>query len=431
MADNSSLSAARNAKNDEFYTQYSDIETEMNAYIEYNPEVFKDKTILLPCDDPEWSNFTKYFASNFTRLGIKKLISTSYAQGVANKQPTLFELKSPLYNPQQHDTHGKLFTLTRDTDGNGTVDTDDIEFTGYLEGDGDFRSSEVKKLRDEADIIITNPPFSLFREFLAWILEADKQFVIIGNKNVITYKDVFPLLSDNKIWLGPGFPGGNAFFKISNDSIRNFADGVYDDNTGLVKFRNVGWFTNIDHGKRHEHLILDTMEHNLKFNKKLQKKLEKDYGKLEYPHYDNYDAIEVPFTECIPSDYDGVMGVPITFMDKYNPDQFDIVAFRKGEDGKDLVFTREREREYNHTFVSLYNIDSGNDKERRRKDKWASYLRENNNHAQKTPVEIIFPLATNLQNGLINDCTINGKKTYVRILIRKAEVTGYENNTCN
>lgn len=431
MADNSSLGAARNAKNDEFYTQYSDIETEMNAYIEYNPWVFKDKTILLPCDDPEWSNFTKYFASNFTRLGIKKLISTSYAQGVANKQPTLFELKSPLYNPQQHDTHGKLFTLTRDTDGNGTVDTDDIEFTGYLEGDGDFRSSEVKKLRDEADIIITNPPFSLFREFLAWILEADKQFVIIGNKNVITYKDVFPLLSDNKIWLGPGFPGGNAFFKISNDSIRNFADGVYDDNTGLVKFRNVGWFTNIDHGKRHEHLILDTMEHNLKFNKKLQKKLEKDYGKLEYPHYDNYDAIEVPFTECIPSDYDGVMGVPITFMDKYNPDQFDIVAFRKGEDGKDLVFTREREREYNHTFVSLYNIDSGNDKERRRKDKWASYLRENNNHAQKTPVEIIFPLATNLQNGLINDCTINGKKTYVRILIRKAEVTSYENNTCN
>lgn len=433
MADNSSLSAARNAKNDEFYTQYSDIETEMNAYIEYNPEVFKDKTILLPCDDPEWSNFTKYFASNFTRLGIKKLISTSYAQGVANKQPTLFELKSPLYNPQQHDTHGKLFTLTRDTDGNGTVDTDDIEFTGYLEGDGDFRSNEVKKLRDEADIIITNPPFSLFREFLAWILEADKQFVIIGNKNVITYKDVFPLLSDNKIWLGPGFPGGNAFFKISNDSIRNFADGVYDDNTGLVKFRNVGWFTNIDHGKRHENLILDTMEHNLKFNKKLQKKLEKDYGKLEYPRYDNYDAIEVPFTECIPSDYDGVMGVPITFMDKYNPDQFDIVAFRKGEDGKDLVFTREREREreYNHTFVSLYNVDSGNDKERRRKDKWASYLRENNNHAQKTPVEIIFPLATNLQNGLINDCTINGKKTYVRILIRKAEVTSYENNTCN
>ncbi|MCT7727613.1 MAG: adenine-specific methyltransferase EcoRI family protein [Lactobacillus iners] len=332
MADNSSLSVAKNAKNDEFYTQYSDIEAEMNAYIEYNPEVFKDKTILLPCDDPEWSNFTKYFASNFTRLGIKKLISTSYAKGAANKQPTLFELESPLYNPQQHDTHGKLFTLTRDTDGNGTVDTDDIEFTGYLEGDGDFRSNEVKKLRDEADIIITNPPFSLFREFLAWILEAQKQFVIIGNKNIITYKDVFPLLSNNEIWLGPGFPGGNAFFKIANKCVRNFAAGVYDDDTGLVKFRNVGWFTNIDHGKRHKNLILDTMEHNLKFNKKLKNKLEKEYGKLEYPHYDNYDAIEVPFTECIPSDYDGVMGVPITFLDKYNPDQFDIVALGNSRD---------------------------------------------------------------------------------------------------
>lgn len=153
-----------------------------------------------------------------------------------------------------------------------------------------------------------------------------------GNKNVITYKDVFPLLSNNEIWLGPGFPGGNAFFKIANKCVRNFADGVYDDDTGLVKFRNVGWFTNIDHGKRHKNLILDTMEHNLKFNKKLKNKLEKEYGKLEYPHYDNYDAIEVPFTECIPSDYDGVMGVPITFLDKYNPDQFDIVALGNSRD---------------------------------------------------------------------------------------------------
>lgn len=351
MADNSSLGAARNAKNDEFYTQYSDIEAEMNAYIEYNPYVFKDKTILLPCDDPEWSNFTKYFASNFTRLGIKKLISTSYAQGAANKQPTIFELMSPLYNPQQHDTHGKLFTLTRDTDGNGTVDTDDIEFTGYLEGDGDFRSSEVKKLRDEADIIITNPPFSLFREFLAWILEADKQFVILGNMNAITYKEVFPYLQDNAIWLGYKSLNQDMYFNVTDDYknwlTHNKKEGsAYKIVNGIVMGRlaSACWFTNIDHGKRHENLILDTMEHNLKFNKKLKKKLEKDYGKLEYPHYDNYDAIEVPFTECIPSDYDGVMGVPITFMDKYNPDQFDIVAFRKGEDGKDLVFTRERER---------------------------------------------------------------------------------------
>ncbi|MCT7749588.1 MAG: adenine-specific methyltransferase EcoRI family protein, partial [Lactobacillus gasseri] len=384
---------------------------------EYNPEVFKDKTILLPCDDPEWSNFTKYFASNFTRLGIKKLISTSYAKGAANKQPTLFELESPLYNPQQHDTHGKLFTLTRDTDGNGTVDTDDIEFTGYLEGDGDFRSSEVKKLRDEADIIITNPPFSLFREFLAWVLEADKQFVIIGNINAITYKEVFPLLSDNKVWLGYSIHSGDRKFNVPDDYPLNAAGcGIDENGKKFIRVKGVRWFTNIDHGKRHENLILDTMEHNLKFNKKLKNKLEKEYGKLEYPHYDNYDAIEVPFIECIPSDYDGVMGVPITFMDKYNPDQFDIVAFRKGEDGKDLVFTRERE--YNRTFEFLYNIDSRNDKERRRKDKWESYLCKNNNHPQIEPVDLFYPLSiTSRAKGTLNG-TINGKETYRRILIK-------------
>lgn len=345
MAGNTSLSAAKDAKNDEFYTQYSDIEAEMNAYVEFNPDVFRGKTVLLPCDDPEWSNFTKYFAANFERFGLKKLISTSYAKGAGNKQLTLLEQQSSMFDANKHDTHGKLFILERDTNGSGRIDIDDIKFSGYLEGDGDFRSAEVTALRDEADVIITNPPFSLFREFLAWVMAAYKQFVIVGSKNAITYKEVFPLLRDNKIWLGPGFPGGNAYFRIAEDAIRDFASGVYDSSTGLVKFRNVGWFTNIDHGLRHQPLQLDTMAHNLKFNKKLKKKFEKDYGKLEYPHYDNYDAIEVPFVEAIPSDYDGVMGVPITFMDKYNPDQFEIVAFRKGEDGKDLVFTRERERE--------------------------------------------------------------------------------------
>ena len=170
MASNSNLSAAKSAKNDEFYTQYGDIEAEMNAYVEYNPDVFRDKTILLPCDDPEWSNFTKYFAANFSRFGLKKLISTSYAKSAGSRQLTLFEETSPLYDAKKHETHGKLFTLTRDKDRDGNIDTDDIEFSGYLEGDGDFRSAEVTKLRDEADIIITNPPFSLFREFLAWIL---------------------------------------------------------------------------------------------------------------------------------------------------------------------------------------------------------------------------------------------------------------------
>lgn len=423
MADNSSLGSARKAKNDEFYTQYSDIEAEMNAYVEYDPDVFRGKTILLPCDDPEWSNFTKYFAANFERFGLKKLISTSYAKGAGNQQMTLFELESPLFDESKHETHGKLFTLTRDKNGSGSIDTDDIEFSGYLEGDGDFRSAEVTALRDEADIIITNPPFSLFREFLAWIMASKKQFVIIGNQNAITYKEVFPLLKSNEIWLGAPFPSGNAYFDVPADANTSaYASGVFDPVTRRLHFRNCRWFTNIDFGGRHEELQLMTMRENLKFNKRLRKKLEKDYGKVEYPHYDNYDAIEVPFTECIPSDYDGVMGVPITFMDKYNPDQFEIVAFRKGDDGKDLVFTRERE--FNRTFASLYDVDSRDDKERRRKDKWASYLRKNNNHPQKTPVEVIFPLATNLQNGLINDCTIGGKKTYVRMMMIRKQKGG-------
>jgi len=333
MAGNhSNLVAAKRAKNDEFYTQYSDIEAEMNAYVEYNSDVFRDKTILLPCDDPEWSNFTKYFAANFERFGLKKLISTSYAKSAGSRQLTLLEQESPLFDVDKHDTHGKLFTLTRDKDGSGTVDTDDIEFSGYLEGDGDFRSAEVKKLRDEADIIVTNPPFSLFREFLAWIMAADKRFVIVGNQNAITYKEVFPLLRDNKIWLGNGFKGNVGFFASPYEDVASSSD----HRNGFIRVSGVMWFTNLDLYKRHQPLLLDTMEHNLKFNKKLKRKLEKDYGKLEYPRCDNYDAIEVPFTECIPSDYDGVMGVPITFLDKYNPEQFEIVKFRKGDDDKDL-----------------------------------------------------------------------------------------------
>lgn len=174
MSGNSSLSRAKTAQNDEFYTQYHDIEAEMNAYVEYDPDVFRGKTVLLPCDDPEWSNFTRYFAANFSRFGLKKLISTSYAKGAGNQQMTLFELQSPLYDEEKHETHGKLFTLTHDVDGSGNVDSDDIEFSGYLDGDGDFRSDEVCKLRDEADIVVTNPPFSLFREFLAWIIAGKK-----------------------------------------------------------------------------------------------------------------------------------------------------------------------------------------------------------------------------------------------------------------
>ena len=316
MADNTSLSAAKSAKNDEFYTQYSDIEAEMNAYIEYNHDVFRDKTILLPCDDPEWSNFTKYFAANFAYLGLKKLISTSYAKGAGNKQLTLFEQESPLFDAGKHDTHGKLFTLTREHN------ADEVRFDGYLQGDGDFRSEEVRKLRDEADVIITNPPFSMFREFLAWIMNAGKQFLIVGNKNAITYKEVFPLLQRNKIWIG--------YRNINQDFWLQVPDGyAYEritENGMPIKHISACWYTNLEHGKRHEKVLLDTLEHNLKFNRKLKKKFQADFGKLEYPTYDNYDAIEVPFTECIPSDYDGVMGVPITFMDKYNPEQFELIG---------------------------------------------------------------------------------------------------------
>lgn len=338
MAGNTSLSAARDAKNDEFYTQYSDIEAEMNAYVEYNPNVFRGKTILLPCDDPEWSNFTKYFAANFERFGLKKLISTSYAKSAGSQQLTLFEQESPLFDMDKHDTHGKLFMLTRDKDGSGRVDGDDIEFSGYLEGDGNFRSAEVKRLRDEADIIITNPPFSLFREFLAWILEAGKQFVILGNMNAITYKEVFPHLKDNEIWLGYKSLNQDMYFDVPDERkewlLANKKEGsAYKIIDGVVMGRlaSACWFTNLDHGKRHELLLLDTMAHNLKFNKRLCKKFERDFGVIEYPHYDNYDAIEVPFTECIPSDYDGVMGVPITFMDKFNPEQFEIIGATESE----------------------------------------------------------------------------------------------------
>lgn len=338
MAGNTSLSAAKDAKNDEFYTQYSDIEAEMNAYVEFNPDVFRGKTILLPCDDPEWSNFTKYFAANFERFGLKKLISTSYAKGAGNEQLTLFEMDSPLYDSDKHDDHGKVFTLTCDKNGSGRVDTDDIEFSGYLERDGDFRSAEVKALRDEADIIITNPPFSLFREFLAWILEAGKQFVILGNMNAITYKEVFPHLKDNEIWLGYKSLNQDMYFDVPDERkewlLANKKEGsAYKIIDGVVMGRlaSACWFTNLDHGKRHQPILLDTMEHNLKFNKRLRKKFEKDYGAIQYPHYDNYDAIEVPFTECIPSDYDGAMGVPITFMDKYNPEQFEIIGATESE----------------------------------------------------------------------------------------------------
>ena len=322
---NETLSQAKEAKNDEFYTQYHDIEKEISAYLEYNPDVFRGKTVLLPCDDPEWSNFTKYFAQNFEKFGLKRLISTSYAPESKRYkygyQPTLFETEAPHFDADKNKTHGKIFILDHDITGDGRINVEDLQWQ-YLEGDGDFRSKEICKLRDESDFIITNPPFSLFREFLAWIVEADKQFVIIGNMNAITYKEVFPLIKDNQIWLGNGFQGGNAFFRVAME--KKYSNGVYDEQTGLVKFRNCCWFTNIDHGRRHQPLSLMTMADNLKFSRHKEIR-----GKTSYDHYDNYDAIEVPYTDAIPADYEGIMGVPISFLDKYCPEQFEILGITK------------------------------------------------------------------------------------------------------
>lgn len=316
---NKNLQLARAVKNDEFYTQYHDIEKEIAAYIEYNPDVFRGKNILLPCDDPEWSNFTKYFAQNFENFGLKKLISTSYAVDSKNYksgyQPTLFETSDPQYDESKTNKNGKIFTLSHDKTGDGKVNVDDLEWH-YLEGDGDFRSDEIKKLRDEADIIITNPPFSLFREFLAWLVESDKQFVIIGNKNCVTYKEVFPLFKENKMWSGRTEWSGGMWFETKNpDDVDKVVNGVNMKNVSSV------WFSNIDHGRRHEHIPLMTMADNLKYSKHKEIK-----GKESYDHYDNYVAIEVPFTDSTPSDYDGVMGVPISFLDKYSPEQFEIVG---------------------------------------------------------------------------------------------------------
>lgn len=315
---NTNLGKAKTGKNDEFYTQYCDIQKEMNAYVEYNPDVFRDKTILLPCDDPEWSNFTKFFALNFENYGIRKLISTSYApesKKIKAWQPTLFETSNPQFDADKSKTHGKIFVLDRDMDGDGRVNIDDLQWE-YLEGDGDFRSREVCALRDEADIIITNPPFSLFREFMAWIMEADKKFIIIGHQNAITYKEVFPLIKDNIMWLGNGFKGGAGHFISNYEDIATAGD----HRQGMIRVSGVTWFTNLEHGKRHQPLELMTMEDNIMYSR------HKEIQGKGYYHYENFDAIEVPYSDAIPIDYEGMMGVPITFLDKYCPEQFEIIG---------------------------------------------------------------------------------------------------------
>ena len=288
MAGNTSLGAAKAAKNDEFYTQWNDIENEMQAYLEYDPDVFRDKVVLLPCDEPDWSNFTKYFAERFEQLRLKKLISTSYAADGGN---------------------GKVFVLEGENEPQW----------GYLAGDGDFRSDEVTELRDEADIVVTNPPFSLFREFLAWLVEGDVKFSIIGNMNSVTCKDVFPLFQEDRIWYGPSISSGNLEFRVPESyQLTSARQRVDEQGNKFVYVNGIRWFTNIEHGRCHEPLVLMTMEDNLIYGSKRVRE-------AAYPHYDNYDAIEVPETKGIPSDYGGTMGVPISFLDKYNPEQFEIL----------------------------------------------------------------------------------------------------------
>lgn len=329
---NSNLSKAKKAKNDEFYTQFPDIQKEIESYLEFDKDTFRGKVVYCNCDDPFESNFFKYFVLNFRRLGLKRLITTSFKPSpVANTQ---LVLEGMGVEEQTGDVKGRpkvtanvisLYDVT-DFNKDGSFTLDDIKEQlkanknneWYpLQGDGDFRSEECVELLKQSDIVVTNPPFSLFREYVAQLVEYGKKFVIIGNMNAITYKEIFPLIKEDKMWLGNGFHAGNAYFATPN--VREFASGVYDEKTGLVKFRNVVWFTNLDHGKRHQKLSLMTMADNLKYNKKMS-------GKTKYDKYENYHAIEVPFTDAIPSDYEGVMGVPISFLDKYSPEQFEIIG---------------------------------------------------------------------------------------------------------
>ncbi len=328
---NKSLGAAKNAKNDEFYTQFSDIQKEIEAYLEYDSDAFRGKVIYSNCDDPFESNFFRYFALNFNHLGLKQLITTSYKPSpIANTQLGLFgddKTVKPEKGRSKVTANKFIINEVHDMDGDGAFNISDIaeqlkanknnEWTP-LKGDGDFRSDECVELLRQSDIVVTNPPFSLFREFMEQLVEHGKKFVIIGNLNAITYKEIFPIIKNDKLWLGNGFHAGNAYFATPN-ARSDFASGVYDEKTGLVKFRNVHWFTNMDHGRRHQPLSLMTTEDNLKFNKKMQ-------GKRAYIKYDNYDAIEVSFTDAIPSDYKGAMGVPISFLDKYSPEQFEILG---------------------------------------------------------------------------------------------------------
>jgi len=329
---NQGLGAARAAKQDEFYTQYVDIQKEVEAYLEFDPDTFRDKVVYCNCDDPFESNFFKYFAANFNKLGLKKLITTSYdGSPIAGAQLSFFEYGEGNGKRQKPKAMAVAIEEVKDVNGDGATGIEDVKLfleqnphtRTSLEGGGDFRSPECIDLLKVADIVVTNPPFSLFREYVAQLDEHGKKFLIIANKNAITYKEVFPLIKENKLWMGvTAFSGGMWFVADYIGKYEKIVDGVKLINVPAI------WLTNLDHGRRHQMLPLMTMQDNLRFSKHKEIK-----GKVAYSRYDNYDAIEVPFTDAIPSDYDGMMGVPITFLDKYNPDQFEILGITQSWDG--------------------------------------------------------------------------------------------------
>ena len=322
MAGNKNLQSANRNKKDEFYTQLTDIEKELRHYKDH----FKDKTVFCNCDDPFESNFFKYFAMNFNFLELKKLIATCYdGSPIAGDELPWLEFESNLSEKKAYKIE---ITEVTDENGDGAVDLADVELLirnhkntlTILNGNGDFRSDECVELLKKADIVVTNPPFSLFREYVAQLVQYDKKFLIIGNVNSITYKEIFPLIKENRLWLGASIHSGDREFAVPDSYPLNAAGCRVDENgKKYIRVKGVRWFTNLDYPQRHKDLDLY-----------------KRYTAEEYPKYDNYDAINVDKTSDIPYNYDGIMGVPITFLDKYNPAQFEIIKFRKGDDDKDL-----------------------------------------------------------------------------------------------
>jgi hypothetical protein len=300
---NKNLRSAKTDKKDEFYTQLSDIEKELKHYKNH----FKDKVVLCNCDDPRVSNFFHFFSYNFEKFGLKKLIATCYK----SQDSDLFS--------QNNSERAIYLEYTGDKNGNNVPDINEIGIE-HLEGDGDFRSRESIELLKEADIVVTNPPFSLFREYVAQLVEYDKKFVIIGNLNALTYRDIFKLVKENKLWFGHSIHSGDREFRVPEDYPLNAASSRIDEvGNKFIRVKGVRWYTNLDYNERHDDLILY-----------------KSYNEEEYPKYENIDAINIDVTKEIPMDYQGLMGVPITFIDKYNPDQFEIIGLGISNSGIEI-----------------------------------------------------------------------------------------------